>query len=85
VALAAVAVKLAIVAVVLVVPSGLAVSLGAAHGVAMLVVLVAAVVLLLVARRRGVTKRQVWSRWPVGRHLAAFSRHQRPSHHGGRR
>lgn len=48
----AIAVKVAIVALVLMLPSGLALSLGAAHGVALLLVAVVAVVLLVVRHRK---------------------------------
>lgn len=46
-------VKLGIIALLLVLPPALAISLGAAHGVALLVLLVSAAVTLLVYKRRG--------------------------------
>jgi hypothetical protein len=52
VALGVVTAKVAIVALILVLPSGLAIGLGAAHGVALLVAGVAAVSLLVVQRHR---------------------------------
>jgi hypothetical protein len=51
VALGVVAAKLAIIALILVLPSGLAIGLGAAHGVALLVAAVVAAVSLLVIKR----------------------------------
>ncbi len=46
-------VKLGVIALILVLPFGLAISLGAAHGVALLVLLVVAAVTLLVYKLRG--------------------------------
>jgi peptidoglycan/LPS O-acetylase OafA/YrhL len=63
-----VAVKLALVAVALLLPSGVALSVGAAHGVVMLLLLAAAVVALLVARRRGRTFRELLAHVPPARH-----------------
>jgi hypothetical protein len=57
-------VKLGFVALILVLPSGLAISLGAAHGVALLAVLVSAAVTLVVYKRRGRTLRQALSHRP---------------------
>jgi hypothetical protein len=57
-------VKLGIVAVILILPSGLAISLGAAHGVALLVLLVSAAVTLVVYKRRGKTLRPALSHRP---------------------
>ncbi len=48
-------VKLGVIALILVLPFGLAISLGAAHGVALLVLLVVAAVTLLVYKLRGRT------------------------------
>ena len=48
-------VKLGVIALILVLPFGLAISLGAAHGVALLVLLVVAAVTLLVYKLRGGT------------------------------
>jgi len=52
VALGVIAAKVAIIALILVLPSGLAIGLGAAHGVALLVAGVAAVSLLVIKRHR---------------------------------
>jgi hypothetical protein len=52
-----IAVKVAIVVVVLALPSWLAISLGAAHGVALVLVAVAAVVLLVVGALRRRSRR----------------------------
>ena len=49
-------VKLEVIALILVLPFGLAISLGAAHGVALLVLLVAVAVTLLAYKLRGVTQ-----------------------------
>jgi hypothetical protein len=73
-----VAAKLVVVAVVLVLPSGLALSIGAAHAAGMLAVLTAAVVALLVARRRGGPWRAALAHLP-------FGRHHRPTRHGRQR
>ena len=48
-------IKLGVIALILVLPFGLAISLGAAHGVALLVLLVVAAVTLLVYKLRGRT------------------------------
>jgi hypothetical protein len=73
-----VAAKLAVVAVVVVLPSGLALSIGAVHAAGMLVVLAAAVVALLVVRRRGGRWRVVLAHLPLGRL-------HRPTRHGRQR
>lgn len=52
VALGVVAAKLAIIALILVLPSGLAIGLGAAHGAVVLVAAVGAVSLLVIKRHR---------------------------------
>jgi hypothetical protein len=53
VVLGIVVVKLAVVAIILILPSGLAISLGAVHGVALLVLLASAAVTLVVLKLRG--------------------------------
>lgn len=73
VAIGLVAAKLAVVAAIVLVPSGLAVSLGAAHAVAMVFLLVAGAVAVLVTRRRGRSVRGLLHRLG-GRHLALAGR-----------
>lgn len=57
-------VKLAVVALLLILPSGLAISLGAAHGVALLLLLVSAAATLVLYRLRGKTLRPALSHRP---------------------
>ena len=61
-----IAVKFAIVGLILILPSGLAISFGAAHGVALLMLLVSAAVTLAVLKLRGRAGRSELS------HLAAL-------------
>ncbi len=61
-------VKLGVIALILVLPFGLAISLGAAHGVALLVLLVVAAVTLLVYRLRGRTLHPALSHRPPRGH-----------------
>ena len=61
-------VKLGVIALILVLPFGLAISLGAAHGVALLVLLVVAAVTLLVYKLRGRTLHPALSHRPPRRH-----------------
>jgi hypothetical protein len=62
VVLGVVAAKLAIIALILVLPSGLAIGLGAAHGVVVLVAAVGAVSLLVIKRHR--SRRSVYPTAP---------------------
>ena len=61
-------VKLGIIALLLVLPFGLAISLGAGHGVALLVLLVVAAVTPLVNKLRGRTLHPALSHWPPRGH-----------------
>lgn len=61
-------VKLGVIALILVLPFGLAISLGAAHGVALLVLLVVAAVTLLVYKLRGRTLHPALSHRPPRGH-----------------
>ena len=61
-------VKLGVIALLLILPFGLAISLGAAHGVALLVLLVVAAVTLLVYKLRGRTLPPVLSHRPSRGH-----------------
>jgi len=61
-------VKLGVIALLLTLPFGLAISLGAAHGVALLVLLVVAAVTLLVYKLRGRTLPPALSRRPSRGH-----------------
>jgi hypothetical protein len=61
-------VKLGVIALLLILPFGLTISLGAAHGVALLVLLVVAVVTLLVYKLRGRTLPPALSHRPPRRH-----------------
>ena len=61
-------VKLGVIALLLILPFGLAISLGAAHGVALLVLLVVAAVTLLVYKLRDRTLPPALSHWPPRGH-----------------
>ena len=81
-------VKLGVIALILVLPFGLAISLGAAHGVAMLVLLVVAAVTLLVYKLRGRTLPPALSHRPPRGHrfvLGRLARHGRGATTSGSR
>jgi hypothetical protein len=66
-------IKLAVIALILVLPFGLAISLGAAHGIALLVLLVVAAVTLLVYKLRGRTLHPALSHRPPRGHRFVLS------------